>query len=174
MGSLLLQSITVWNSILNRGYHPDADHPWKIFGNKVQGPYQRSYYKTDRSGSKTALVVRDGEEQEVPVETISLGDLIAVKPGTSIPVDGVIESGATNVDESALTGESIPVEKKVGDSVLSATINRTGYIRFRATKVGEDTTFSQIVDWWRRPAPAKRLSPNWLTKFLVSLFQQSF
>ena len=94
---------------------------------------------------KTALVVRDGEEQEVPVETISLGDLIAVKPGTSIPVDGVIESGATNVDESALTGESIPVEKKVGDSVLSATINRTGYIRFRATKVGEDTTFSQIV-----------------------------
>ncbi len=94
---------------------------------------------------KTALVIRDGEEQEVPVETISLGDLIAVKPGTSIPVDGVIESGSTNVDESALTGESIPVEKKVGDSVLSATINRTGYIRFRATKVGEDTTFSQIV-----------------------------
>ena len=94
---------------------------------------------------KTALVVRDGEEVEVPVGEILVGDCIAIKPGASIPVDGVITEGSTSIDESAITGESIPVEKKEGDSVISATVNKTGYFRFQATKVGEDTTISQIV-----------------------------
>ena len=94
---------------------------------------------------KTALVLRDGEEIEIPVEEVGIGDVVIVKPGQSIPVDGVIVEGHTSVDESAITGESIPVEKQVEDPVIAATINQSGYIRFRATKVGDDTTLAQII-----------------------------
>lgn len=94
---------------------------------------------------KTATVVRGGEEHTVPVEQVQAGDIIAVKPGQSIPVDGVVVEGATSVDEAAITGESIPVEKSPGSTVLSASINTTGSFRFRATKVGQDTTLSQII-----------------------------
>ena len=89
--------------------------------------------------------MRNGEEVEVPVEQVQLGDVFAVRPGDSIPVDGVIIEGSSAVDESALTGESIPVDKTEGDRVSAATINQAGYIRCRATRIGEDTTLSQII-----------------------------
>ena len=94
---------------------------------------------------KTAHVIRDGIETEIPVEEVRLGDVIAVRSGGSIPVDGTVIKGRAAVDQSALTGESIPVEKKVGDQVAAATINTEGYMEFRAEKVGEDTTLSQII-----------------------------
>ena len=95
---------------------------------------------------KTATVVRDGEEVEIPVGEVAVGDLISVRPGQSIPVDGVIVEGSSAVDQSALTGESIPVEKQPGDKVSAATVNKTGFFRFRAEKVGDDTTLAQIID----------------------------
>lgn len=94
---------------------------------------------------KTATVVRDGVESTVPIEQVKIGDIFAVRPGESIPTDGIVVSGATAVDESALTGESIPVDKISGDEVSAATINRSGYIRCRAVRVGEDTSLSQII-----------------------------
>lgn len=94
---------------------------------------------------KTARVVREGIERDIPVEDVKVGDIIVVRPGEKIPVDGVIIEGYSSVDESMLTGESIPVEKKVGDEVIGATINKTGSFKFKATKVGKDTVLSQIV-----------------------------
>ena len=94
---------------------------------------------------KTALVIRDGVEKETPVEEVQVGDLIRVRPGERVPVDGVIKEGYSSIDESMITGESIPVEKKVGDGVIGATINKTGSFTFEATKVGKDTTLAQII-----------------------------
>ena len=94
---------------------------------------------------KTALVIHNGEEVEIPVEEVEVGDVIIVKPGEKIPVDGLITSGFTAIDESMLTGESMPVDKKVGDSVYTASINANGLIHFKATKVGADTALAQII-----------------------------
>ncbi len=94
---------------------------------------------------KTATVLRDGKEVEVPVEQVQLGDLLLVRPGGSIPVDGVVTDGASSVDESALTGESIPVDKEPGDTVISASINKSGALTIRATRVGQDTTLAQMI-----------------------------
>jgi Cu+-exporting ATPase len=94
---------------------------------------------------KTALVIRDSEEREISVEDVKVGDLIMVRPGERLPVDGVVRHGYSSVDESMITGESIPVEKKVGDEVIGATINKTGSFQFEATKVGKDTTLAQII-----------------------------
>ena len=94
---------------------------------------------------KTATVVREGQNVTVPVEQVLRDDIFVVKPGESIPVDGVVIDGNSAVNESALTGESIPVDKAVGDAVSSGTINQSGFIKCRATKVGEDTTLSQII-----------------------------
>lgn len=94
---------------------------------------------------KTAVIERDGEETLVQIAEVKTGDVFVVRPGESIPVDGVIIEGGTAIDESALTGESVPVDKSIGDEVSAATINRTGFIRAKATRVGEDTTLSQII-----------------------------
>ena len=94
---------------------------------------------------KTAVVIRNGEEQTVPVEQVRKGDIFLVRPGENIPVDGVVLDGETAVNESALTGESVPVDKQSGDAVSAATINQSGFIRCEATKVGQDTTLSQII-----------------------------
>lgn len=94
---------------------------------------------------QTAVLLRDGKEVKVPVEEVQVGDLFVVRPGDSMPVDGVVEEGSSAVDESALTGESIPVDKEPGDPVSSATINQSGYLVCRATKIGQDTTLSQII-----------------------------
>ena len=94
---------------------------------------------------KTATVEREGKEENVDIDAVQVDDIFVVRPGESIPIDGVILEGSTAVDESALTGESIPVDKTVGDAIHAATMNRSGFIRARATRVGEDTTFSQII-----------------------------
>ena len=94
---------------------------------------------------KTAVVVRNGAEVTVGIDQVQIGDVFVVRPGENIPVDGVILEGSSAVNESALTGESIPVDKEVGDTVSAATINQSGFIRCRATRVGEDTTLSQII-----------------------------
>ena len=94
---------------------------------------------------KIAVVVRDGEEKEIPVEEVQVGDIIVVRPGERIPVDGIVRQGYSSVDESMITGESIPVDKKVGDEVIGATINKTGSFQFEATRVGKDTTLARII-----------------------------
>jgi Cu+-exporting ATPase len=94
---------------------------------------------------KTALVRRDGKELEIPVDDVQVGDLILVRPGERVPVDGIIRQGNPALDESMVTGESLPVEKKGGDEVIGATINRTGSFQFEATRVGKDTTLARIV-----------------------------
>ncbi|MDR1445521.1 MAG: heavy metal translocating P-type ATPase [Treponema sp.] len=94
---------------------------------------------------KTAIIIRDGDEKEIPIDEVERGDVIVVKPGAKIPVDGVVLEGNTSIDESMLTGESMPVDKKSGDMVYAATINTNGVIRFKATKIGSDTALAQII-----------------------------
>jgi Cu+-exporting ATPase len=112
--------------------------------------------------AKTARVIRDGKEMDLPVEEVLVGDVIQVRPGEKIPVDGVIVEGSSAVDESMLTGESLPASKKMGDDVIGATINKTGAFKFRATKVGKDTALAQIVkmvqDAQDSKAPIARLA----------------
>ena len=95
--------------------------------------------------AKTARVIRDGKELDIPVEEVLVGDVVVVRPGEKVPVDGVLLGGSSSVDESMITGESIPVEKHEGDEVIGATINTTGTFRFSATKVGKDTALSNII-----------------------------
>ena len=94
---------------------------------------------------KTALVILEGEEREIPVEEVQVGDLILVRPGERVPVDGIVHQGYSSIDESMITGESLPVEKKVGDEVIGATINKTGSLEIEAIKVGKDTMLAHIV-----------------------------
>lgn len=96
---------------------------------------------------KTATLERDGKEVTVPAEQIVIGDIFLVRPGESIPADGVVIEGRSAVNESALTGESVPADKEAGDSVSAATVNQSGFIKCRAVKVGEDTALSQIIKW---------------------------
>ena len=94
---------------------------------------------------KTATIVRDGKELVIPIDEVIVGDIVIVKPGEKLPVDGEVIEGATAVDEAMLTGESIPVEKTIGSKVIGASINKTGFIKYKATKVGKDTALSQII-----------------------------
>jgi len=111
---------------------------------------------------KTARVVRQGAEREIPVEAVRVGDVLVVRPGERLPVDGVILNGASSVDESMLTGESVPVEKQIGDKVLSGTVNKTGAFTFEARKVGKETALAQIVklveDAQTSKAPIQKLA----------------
>lgn len=94
---------------------------------------------------KVAIVIKDGRELEIPISEVVIGDIIIVKPGQKIPVDGIVVDGYSGVDEKAITGESIPVEKKKGDEIIGATINKTGVLKFEATRVGKNTMLSQII-----------------------------
>ena len=117
----------------------------KYLETKSKGKTSEAITKLMNLAPKVALVIRDGKEVEVAIEEVVKGDIIIVKPGQSVPVDGKIVSGSSLLDESALTGESIPVEKKVGDTVTGASMNKTGYFQMEATRVGNDTTLSQII-----------------------------
>ncbi len=112
--------------------------------------------------AKTARVIRDGQEIDLPVEEVLVGDIVQVRPGEKVPVDGLIVEGSSAVDESMLTGESLPISKKAGDEVIGATLNKTGAFKFRATKVGKDTALAQIVklvqDAQNSKAPIARLA----------------
>lgn len=117
----------------------------KYMETRSKGKTSEAISKLMDLAPKTATVLRGGVEQEIPVEDVVTGDTIIVKPGQRIPVDGKIIEGFSAVDESAITGESIPVEKQVDDTVIGATVNKSGYFRMTATRVGRDTTLSQII-----------------------------
>ncbi|HII40517.1 MAG TPA: heavy metal translocating P-type ATPase [Thermoplasmata archaeon] len=122
---------------------------------------------------RTARVLRDGKEEEIPVEQVHLEDVFVVRPGERIPVDGIILEGASALDESMITGESIPVDKKTGDTVIGATINKTGFLRARAAKVGADTTLNQIIrlveDAQVARAPIQRLADKVASVFVPAV-----
>ena len=122
---------------------------------------------------RTARVVRDDHEEEIPVELVRVDDLVIVRPGERIPVDGVVVGGFSAVDESMITGESIPVEKKVGDTAIGATMNRTGLLRLRVTRVGADTTLNQIIklveDAQASRAPIQRLADRVASVFVPAV-----
>ena len=99
----------------------------------------------DLSPKTAVLLTEDGQEQEIPTEMLKKGDIFLVKPGSLVPADGIVEEGSSSIDEAAVTGESVPVEKKAGDRVVSATMNKAGFLKCRAERVGEDTTLAQII-----------------------------
>ncbi|PRY51886.1 Cu+-exporting ATPase [Geodermatophilus tzadiensis] len=130
---------------------------------------------------RTARVVRDGAEVDVPVEQVAVGDLVRVRPGEKVPVDGVVTDGATAVDESMLTGESLPVDKTAGDQLIGATLNRTGTVVLRATAVGADTALAQIVrlveDAQGAKVPLQRLADRvsaWFVPIVLGLAAATF
>jgi Cu+-exporting ATPase len=112
---------------------------------RAKGQTSNAIKKLMGMQARTARVIRDGGESDIPIEDVIVGDLVLVRPGEKVPVDGVIREGGSSLDESMLTGESIPVEKGEGDQVIGATINKTGSFRFEATKVGRDTALAQII-----------------------------
>lgn len=117
----------------------------KYLETRSKGKTSEAITKLMDLAPKTAAVERGGMETVIPVEEVVVGDTVLVRPGQSVPVDGVILEGNTSIDEAAITGESIPVEKEPGSTVIAATINKAGFFKFRATKVGADTTLAQII-----------------------------
>ena len=117
----------------------------KYLESRAKGKTSQAITKLINLAPKTAVRLTDGVEQEIPLEMVQAGDILAVKPGQSIPTDGRVAEGLSAVDESAITGESIPVEKQPGDPVTGGSINQSGYLKIEATKVGGDTTLAQII-----------------------------
>ncbi len=117
----------------------------KFMETRSKGKTSEAISKLMDLAPKKATVLRNGMEQEIPVEQVIVGDIIVVRPGQSIPVDGKIIEGFSAIDESAITGESIPVEKQIGDTVIGATVNKSGFFKMEATRIGSDTTLSQII-----------------------------
>ncbi|MEM4330510.1 MAG: heavy metal translocating P-type ATPase [Candidatus Pacearchaeota archaeon] len=122
---------------------------------------------------KKATVIRNGKEVQIPIKEVVIGDIVIVKPGDKIPVDGIVIEGISSVDESMITGESIPVEKKKGDFVIGATINKNGYIKFKATKVGKETFLNQIINLVEEAqgskAPIQRLADKVSSYFVPTV-----
>ncbi|MEL4023824.1 heavy metal translocating P-type ATPase [Lysinibacillus endophyticus] len=134
----------------------------KLFEAKAKGRSSEAIKKLMGLQAKTAIVVRAGVEKEVPLEEVVIGDMILVKPGEKIPVDGEVIEGITAVNESMLTGESLPVDKEIGDTLYGSTINKNGFIKMKATKVGRDTALAQIIkvveDAQGSKAPIQRMA----------------
>jgi len=122
--------------------------------------------------AKTARVIRNGKEIEILPAEIQKGDIVIVRPGEKIPVDGIIVEGSSTVDESMLTGESIPVEKKIGDKVFGGTVNKEGVFKFRAEKIGKETVLAQIIklveEAQTQKAPIQRVADR-VTNFFVPI-----
>lgn len=118
----------------------------KFLEAKSKGKTSEALRKLMDMAPKKAIIEVNGEQKEVSVDEVKVSDIVIVKPGSNIPVDGIIIEGSTSVDEAAITGESIPVEKAAGDEVIAATINKTGFIKVKASRVGADTTFSKIIE----------------------------
>lgn len=133
---LYFESAVMILALINIGKYLEA---------RSKGKTSEAIQKLMDLAPKTALVERNGQVVEIAAEDMLTGDILQVKPGSSIPADGVVIEGRTSVDEAAITGESMPVEKKEGDTVTAATLNKTGFIRMRVARVGQDTTFSQII-----------------------------
>ena len=133
---LYFESAVMILALINIGKYLEA---------RSKGKTSEAIQKLIDLAPKTAMVERNGQVVEIAAEDVLIGDVLQVKPGSSIPADGIVVEGMTSVDEAAITGESMPVEKKEGDTVTAATLNKTGFIRMRAVKVGQDTTFYQII-----------------------------
>ena len=153
----------------------------KFFEARAKGSANEAIRKLLELGAKTARVIRDGKETDIPVEQVQVSDLILVRPGEKIPVDGEVIDGHSSVDQSVVTGESIPVEKNPGDSVIGATINKAGTFKFKATKVGKDTVLAQIVklvsEAQSSKAPIQRLADqvtSYFTPFVIMLAIATF
>ena len=150
-------------------------------GGQGQEAHRRRDHRPGRPGAEDRARAADGAEVDVPVEQVVVGDLVRVRPGEKLPVDGVVTDGATAVDESMLTGESLPVDKAVGDQVIGATLNRTGTIVLRATAVGADTALAQIVrlveDAQGAKVPMQRLADRvsaWFVPIVLVLAAATF
>ena len=118
----------------------------RLFEAKAKGQTSEAIKKLIGLQAKTARVLKEGKETDIPIEEVEMGDIVVVRPGEKIPVDGTIKGGYSSVDESMVTGESLPVEKSAGDGVIGATINKTGSFKFEATRIGRDTMLSHIID----------------------------
>ncbi len=117
----------------------------RFFETRARGQTSEAIKKLMGMQAKTARIIRDGQETDVPIEDVIVGDAIVVRPGEKVPVDGVVRKGHSSIDESMVTGESIPIEKNAGDRVIGATINKTGSFQFKATRVDRDTALAQII-----------------------------
>ena len=145
----------------------------KFFEARAKGRTSDAINKLMNLAPKKATVIRNGVETVIPAEEVEKGDILIVKAGESVPVDGVLLEGTGSLDESAITGESIPVDKQAGDKVIGATINQSGYFKMRADKVGDETALSRSSSWWTKPPAPRLLSPNWPTRWPEFLCQSS-
>jgi P-type Cu+ transporter len=153
----------------------------RLFENRARGQTSDAIRQLMGLQARTARVIRNDQEQEVPVNAVALGDIIVVRPGEKIPVDGEIIEGASTIDEAMVTGESVPVKKQVGDEVIGATLNQTGNFQFRATRVGEETFLAQIVQWVQQAqsskAPIQRLADQvtgWFVPGVIAIALTTF
>ncbi|WP_148358540.1 heavy metal translocating P-type ATPase [Peribacillus simplex] len=176
MGTSAAYFYSVYQAIISMGSHHNTAQLYfetssilitlillgKLFEAKAKGRSSEAIKKLMGLQAKTALVLRNGEEREIPLEEVIVGDTIVVKPGEKIPVDGEVVEGNSAVDESMLTGESIPVDKTIGDTVIGSTLNKNGFLKMKATKIGRDTALSQIIkvveDAQGSKAPIQRLA----------------
>ncbi|MEI4768983.1 heavy metal translocating P-type ATPase [Psychrobacillus sp. FJAT-51614] len=175
MGTSAAYFYSVYQAIITAGEHHSAQLYFetsavlitlillgKLFEAKAKGRSSEAIKKLMGLQAKTALVIRNETEVEIPLEEVVTGDIILVKPGEKIPVDGEVIEGNTAVDESMLTGESIPVDKTIGDSLFGSTINKNGFLKMKATKIGRDTALAQIIkvveDAQGSKAPIQRLA----------------
>jgi len=150
----------------------------KFLEAKAKGRTSEAIKKMMGLRAKTARIVRDGDELEVPVDDVKIGDVVLVRPGEKVPVDGVVIEGHSSLDESMLTGESMPVEKKAGDPIIGATLNKLGFIKFEATKIGKETALSQIIrlveEAQGSKAPIQKLADNISEVFVPAVIGIAF
>lgn len=153
----------------------------KTLENRAKGETSEAIRKLMGLQAKTARIIRNGEELEVPIAQVAIGDIVQVRPGEQIPVDGEVIEGASTVDEAMVTGESLPVKKQLGDEVIGATINKTGSFKFRATRVGKDTFLAQIVkmvqDAQGSKAPIQKLADRvtgWFVPVVIAIALATF
>ncbi len=148
----------------------------RLFENRAKGQTSQAIRQLMGLQAKTARIVRDGEEIDIPIQDVKVNDIVLVRPGEKIPVDGEVVAGASTIDESMVTGESVPVKKQPGDEVIGATINKTGSLKFRATRVGKDTFLAQIVQLVQQAqgskAPIQRLADQvtgWFVPAVIAI-----
>jgi len=153
----------------------------RLFENRARGQTSEAIRKLMGLQARDARILRNGQEMEVPIAQVQLGDIVVVRPGEKIPVDGEVIEGTSTIDEAMVTGESVPVKKQAGDEVIGATINRTGSFKFRVTRVGKDTFLAQIVKLVQQAqgskAPIQRLADQvtgWFVPAVIAIAISTF
>ncbi len=153
----------------------------RLFENRAKGQTSDAIHKLVGLQARDARIIRNGQELEVPIQDVQIGDVVVVRPGEKIPVDGEVVDGSSTLDESMVTGESMPVKKQAGDEVIGATINKTGSFKFRATRVGKDTLLAQIVKLVQQAqgskAPIQRLADRvtgWFVPVVIAIAIATF